>query len=179
MTALMEKAKEKARSIRLLILDVDGVLTNGSIYYGSNGMEMKAFHIHDGLGIKLLRKSGVEVAVISGKKSEAVTRRLNELNIEHAYLGHEDKVPAYEELKQKMGLSDSEVAFMGDDLPDLPLLRRAGLAISVPHAPDIIKQNIDFITKIKAGKGAVREACEFIMEAQGKLQIMLQSYLTK
>jgi 3-deoxy-D-manno-octulosonate 8-phosphate phosphatase (KDO 8-P phosphatase) len=179
MTAVMEKAKEKARSIRLLILDVDGVLTNGTIYYGSNGMEMKAFHIHDGLGIKLLRKSGVEVAVISGKKSEAVTRRLSELNIEHAYLGHEDKVPAYEELKQKMGLSDSEIAFMGDDLPDLPLLRRAGLAISVSQAADVVKQNIDFITKVKAGKGAVREACEFIMEAQGTLQTMLQSYLTK
>lgn len=172
----MVSAADKARSIRLLILDVDGVLTNGIIYYGNDGILLKGFHIHDGMGIKLLKKSGVALAVISGKNSDAVARRLQELEIEHVYLGHGNKLPAYEELKQKLGVSDEAVAFMGDDLPDLPVLRRAGLAISVPQAPEIIRQHVDLITKKKAGKGAVREACEFIMEAQGSLQSVLQSY---
>lgn len=173
----MQAIIEKAKPIRLLILDVDGVLTSGVIYYGNNGMEMKGFHLHDGLGIKLLQKSRVAVAIISGKNSEAVTRRVQELNIEHVYLGHDDKLPPYEELKQKLHLNDSEIAYMGDDLPDLPILRRVGLAITVPQAPEIIRQHADLITKNKAGKGAVREACEFIMEAQGQLQSVIESYL--
>lgn len=175
----MENIIEKAKGIKLLILDVDGVLTTGVIYYGSQGIEFKGFHVHDGLGIKLLQKTGVKVAIISAKKSEAVERRIKDLNIEHTYLGHEDKLPAYEELKQKLGLNDAEIAYMGDDLPDFPLLRRVKLAITVPQAPMIIKQAVDLITKNKAGKGAVREACEFIMEAQDKYQSVIQSYLTK
>jgi len=173
----MATAAEKAKSIRLLILDVDGVMTNGLIYYGANNTELKGFHIHDGLGIKLLQKSGITIAVISGKNSPATAARLAELNIELAYLGHEDKIHAYEELKQKLQVTDSQIAYMGDDLPDLPLLRRAGFAISVPQAPEYIKQHIDYITKKTAGQGAVREACEFIMQAQGKLHTVLQSYL--
>jgi 3-deoxy-D-manno-octulosonate 8-phosphate phosphatase (KDO 8-P phosphatase) len=175
----MQAIIEKAKSIRLFILDVDGVLTPGIIYYGSQGMEMKGFHIHDGLGIKLLQKTGVQVAIISAKKSEPVARRLQDLNIEHAYLGQEEKLPAYEELKQKLQLNDNQIGYMGDDLPDLPLLRRTGLAITVPGAPEIIRQHTDFITKNKGGKGAVREACEFIMKAQGQYQSVIQSYLTK
>lgn len=173
----MQPMLEKAKAIRLLILDVDGILTTGAVYYGSQGFEMRGFHIHDGMGIKLLQKANIQVAVISSKKSEAVEKRLKELNIEHGYLGRENKLPAYEELKQKLGLTDNEIAYMGDDLPDLPLLRRAGLAITVPQAPEIIRQNVDYITKIKPGKGAVREACEFILEAQGQMQFVLQSYL--
>jgi 3-deoxy-D-manno-octulosonate 8-phosphate phosphatase (KDO 8-P phosphatase) len=175
----MASAAEKAKLIRLLILDVDGVLTNGTIYYGNNGIELKGFHIHDGLGINMLQQSGIPVAVISGKTSEGVARRLAELKVEHVYLGHQDKVPAYEELKQTLNLEDQEIAYMGDDLPDLPILFRAGLAISVPQAPAFIKEHVDYTTNIKAGKGAVREACEFIMEAQGTLHSVLQSYLTK
>lgn len=175
----MQPVFEKAKSIRLLILDVDGVLTSGVIYYGNAGMELKGFHIHDGFGIKLLQKAGIQVAIISGKKSEAVARRLEDLKIEYFYLGHEEKVKPYEELKQKLQLSDHEIAYMGDDLPDLPILCRAGLAITVPKAPEIIKQNADYITKQKAGKGAVREACVLIMEAQGCYQSMVQSYLAK
>ncbi|RDI48783.1 KdsC family phosphatase [Aquicella lusitana] len=170
---------EKAKSIRLLILDIDGILTTGILYYGNQGIEVKGFSIYDGLGIKLLQKTGVQVAVISGKTSEAVLRRMRELNIEYAYLGQDDKLPAYEELKEKLQLNDQEIAYMGDDLPDLPLLRRAGFAITVPKAPTIIKQHADLITKTKAGKGAVREICEFIMEAQGQYQSVIQSYLTK
>jgi 3-deoxy-D-manno-octulosonate 8-phosphate phosphatase (KDO 8-P phosphatase) len=173
----MSAAIEKAKAIRLLILDVDGVLTSGVIYYGSDGREMKGFHIHDGLGIKLLQKTGVIVAIISGKNSEAVSRRIKDLNIRHFYLGQEDKLPAYEDLKQRLKIQDHEIAYMGDDLPDLPLLRRAGLAITVPQAPETIKQHVDYITKLKAGKGAVREACEFIMETQDHYQSVIQSYL--
>lgn len=171
--------KEKAKAIRLLILDVDGVLTTGAIYYASQGIHMKGFHIQDGLGMKLLQKTNVEVAIISGKSSDAVEQRMKDLNIKHVYLGHEDKIPAYEELKQRLKLKDHQIAHMGDDLPDLPLFRRVGLSISVPGAPSVIHQNVDFITKRKAGKGAVREACEFIMEAQDQLENVVQSYLIK
>jgi 3-deoxy-D-manno-octulosonate 8-phosphate phosphatase (KDO 8-P phosphatase) len=174
----MQAVIEKAKRIRLLILDVDGVLTSGTIYYGNKEIELKGFHLHDGLGIKLLQKSGVNVGIISGKNSEAVTRRIQELHIEHAYLGYDEKLPAYEELKKTLHLNDEEMAYMGDDLPDLPLLRRAGLAITVPQAPDIIKQHADLITKNKAGAGAVREACEFILNAQDHYQSVIESYLT-
>lgn len=169
----------KAEGIKLLILDVDGVLTTGVIYYLSQGVDMRGFHIQDGLGIQLLQKTGVTVAVISGKKSDAVARRLDELGIQHAYLGHEDKIPAFEELKSQLGLENDQIAYMGDDLPDLPLLRRAGLAITVPQAPEIIQQHADLITKNKGGKGAVREACEFIMKSKNQYQAVIQSYLTK
>lgn len=175
----MQHTLEKAKNIKLLILDVDGILTTGVVYYGSDGFEMKGFHLHDGLGIKLLQKTGVSVAVISGKNSDPVKRRLKELGVEKAYLGHEDKIPPYEELKQLLNLKDNEIAYMGDDLPDLPLLRRAGLALTVAQAPEIIRQHTDFIVKNKPGKGAVREACEFIMEAQGTYQSVIQSYLEK
>jgi 3-deoxy-D-manno-octulosonate 8-phosphate phosphatase (KDO 8-P phosphatase) len=168
---------EQAKKIRLLILDVDGVLTTGALYYGNNDFEMRGFHIHDGLGIKLLQKANIKVAIISGKKSEMVERRMKDLNIEHAYLGHENKLPAYEDIKKKLQIADHEIAYMGDDLPDLPILRRVGFPISVPTAPKIIQQHVAYITKIKPGKGAVREVCELILEAQGQLQSVLQSYL--
>ena len=173
----MDHFIEKAKSIRLLILDVDGVLTSGILYYGNDGFEMKGFNIHDGLGIKLLQKTGVTVAIISGKNSQAVVRRLQELTIEHVYLGHNDKLPIYEQLKQKLKLEDHEIAYIGDDLPDLPILTRVGLAITVPQAPAIIKEHVDFITEKKGGKGAVREACDLIMQAQGRYQSVIQSYL--
>lgn len=175
----MQHVIDKAKPIRLLILDVDGVLTSGLIYYGSHGMELKGFHVHDGFGIKLLQETGIHVAIISGKKSDAVAERVKDFKIQHSYLGYDDKLPPYEELKQKLQLNDNQIAYMGDDLLDLPLLRRAGIAITVPQAPEIIRQHVDFITTRKAGKGAVREACELILEAQGKFLSLQQSYLTK
>ncbi len=173
----MSASINKAQHIRLLILDVDGVLTNGIIYYGTDGIELKGFHIHDGMGIKLLQKAGIDVAIISGKNSEPVARRLQDLKIEHVYLGHIDKLPTYELLKQKLGLTDDAIAYVGDDLPDLPLLRRTGLSITVPGAPDIIMQHVDFITNNHGGRGAVREVCEFILKAQNKYESMIESYL--
>ncbi|OGT62686.1 MAG: hypothetical protein A3E85_00345 [Gammaproteobacteria bacterium RIFCSPHIGHO2_12_FULL_45_12] len=169
---------EKAKHIRVLILDVDGILTSGKIFYQEQGHQILGFHIHDGLGIKLLQKAGIEVAVISGRQSEALTRRLSELNIRLAYLGQEDKRPAYNEIRHKLQLEDQAMAYMGDDLPDLPLLTRAGFAISVPSAPAVIRQHVDLITHQQAGDGAVREACDFIMNAQDLYQPMVQSYLS-
>lgn len=173
----MENAHRKPTATRLLILDVDGVLTNGTLYYGSEGLQLRGFHIHDGLGIKLLQKTGVSVGVISAKKTDYVARRLQELQVTHVYLGYEEKLPAYEDLKQKLGLKDEQIAYMGDDLPDLPILRRVGFAMTVKNAPTIIKQHVDYITEKKGGRGAVREACEFIMNAQGTFQSVVESYL--
>jgi 3-deoxy-D-manno-octulosonate 8-phosphate phosphatase (KDO 8-P phosphatase) len=175
----MESNVEKAKAIRLLILDVDGILTSGLIYYDDQETMIKGFHIHDGLGIKLLQKAGIHVAIITAKHSEAVQKRMRDLNIEHVYMGYEEKLPAYQDLKQKLGLTDNEIAYMGDDLPDLPLLRRVKFALTAPHAPVIIQQHVDYVSKKKAGKGAVREACEFILQAQGKLDSMIESYLLK
>lgn len=169
---------KKAQPIKLLIVDIDGTLTNGVIYYGSAGAEMRAFHVQDGLGLKLLRQSGVEVAAISAKNSEIVGRRLKDLQIKHIYLGVEDKIPAYEKIKEILNLDDEQIAYMGDDLPDLPLLMRAGLAISVPDAPPIIQKHADYITKRNAGLGAAREACELIMHTQNTLDTAIQTYLT-
>ena len=169
----------KARQIKLLALDVDGVMTNGVIYYGTNGPHIKGFHIHDGMGIKLLQKTGVNVAIITSKQSEAVAERANELNITHVYMGRENKVPAYEDLKHKLQLTDEQVAYMGDDLPDLPLLRRAGLAITVPNASPTLIQHIDLITVKQAGNGAVREVCDLIMKAQDQYEAVIQSFLSE
>ncbi len=169
--------QERAAAIRLLIIDIDGVLTSGLIYYGSNQLEIKAFHVHDGLGLKLIQKSGIQVGVITAKKSEAVTRRLNDLGIEHAYCGYEDKRPAYEDIKKRLQLSDEEIAYMGDDLPDLPILMRVHLALTVPQAHELVKQHAHYITKKNAGNGAVREACELIMKAQLTYDHLIKTYL--
>lgn len=170
---------EKAKPVRLLILDVDGILTTGKLFYSAQHQEIKDFHVRDGMGIKLLQQTGVSVAVISGRTSEAVKKRMQELDIEYIFLGDDKKLPLYEQLKQQLGLEDKEIACMGDDLPDLPMLRRAGLALTVPQAPDIIQQYADLVTKTAAGEGAVREACELIMHAQATYPAVLQPYLSE
>lgn len=174
------RTSEKAKAIRLLILDVDGVLTSGSLFYANNTdevVEIKGFHVHDGLGMKLLQRAGIEIAIISAKHSKAVTKRLQDLQIKHVYLGHENKIPVYETLKQTLNLEDNHIAYMGDDLPDLPLLKRAGFSITVPQSSDLIKKHSDYITEHKAGKGAVREICELILHAQDRYEAVIQSYL--
>lgn len=170
---------EKASLIRLLILDVDGVLTSGTIYYGNQHQEIRGFNVLDGLGIKLLQKSGILVGVISAKQSEAVARRLADLEVAHVYLGQANKLPAYEAIKQELSLTDEQIAYMGDDLPDLPLLKRAGLAITVPNSTPIMQQHVDITTVKPGGEGAVREICDFIMKAQNKYDSMVESYLVK
>lgn len=174
-----KKTEEKAKLIQLCLFDIDGVFTSGQIYYGPDQHLIRAFHIHDGLGIKLLHKAGLQVGIISAKHSPSVENRLQDLHITHVYLGYEDKIPAYENIKQKLQLEDEQIAYMGDDLPDLPILRRAGVSITVPAAPDIIKQHSDYITRKKGGKGAVREVCEWLLTVQGLYSSVIQSYLTK
>lgn len=170
-------ATEKAKAIRLAIFDVDGILTSGHIYYGTQGEKFRAFHVHDGLGLKLLMKAGINVGIISAKKSAEVQLRLDELGIHHIYLGQAEKIPAYEKLLKELALTDEQVAYMGDDLPDLALLKRANFAATVPSAAEIIKKSADYISKKKGGKGAVREVSEYILKAQNQYETVIQSYL--
>jgi 3-deoxy-D-manno-octulosonate 8-phosphate phosphatase (KDO 8-P phosphatase) len=167
----------RARRIRWLILDVDGVLTDGRLHYSSGGDESKAFHIQDGLGIKLLQASGVHVAVITGRRSPAVERRAHELGIERLAQGAEDKLDAFEQLLSEVGADPEQAACVGDDLPDLPLLRRCALGVTVPDAPELLRRHAHYVTARRGGEGAVREVCELLMQAQGTLDAILQGYL--
>jgi 3-deoxy-D-manno-octulosonate 8-phosphate phosphatase (KDO 8-P phosphatase) len=175
----MKAVLEKARNIRLVISDVDGVLTSGALLYSSNGIELKVFNVQDGMGIKMLQQTGVQFAIITARKSEAVAQRMHDLKIEHVYQGQANKLLAYEELKQKLNITDHEIAYIGDDLPDLPLLRRVGFSVTVPNAPKIIQENVSWITCTKGGEGAVRELCELIMQAKGTYQPLIDSYLQR
>lgn len=167
----------RARGIRLLVLDVDGVLTNGRLYYGANGDELKAFHIHDGLGLKMLRATGVEVAIVTGRTSRAVELRAENLGVPHVFQGVGDKLAAFEQLRKQLTLPAEAVAAMGDDLPDLPVLRRCGLAACVPEAPALVRSHSHYIAERGGGAGAVRELCELVMAAQGTLEAGMQEYL--
>ncbi len=175
----MELLINKAKKIRLAIFDVDGILTTGSLIYAPDGTELKVFHVLDGHGMKMLRTTGVEVAIITARNSPAVTKRMQDLDIVHVYQGQQDKIAAYEDLKQKLTLTDEQIAYIGDDLPDLPLLRRAGVSTTVANAANLIKDNVDWVTTLEGGKGAAREFCEFIMHAQNTYQAVIDSYLAR
>ena len=165
-----------AKKIKLLLLDVDGVLTDGKLYYGNSGEEMKAFNIQDGLGIKLLQKGGVQVGIITGRMSKLLQRRADELGIDPLIQGREDKLTALNELLQNMHIDMDEIAFMGDDLPDLAVMRRAGLGITPANGSSTNAQQADWQTTNGGGQGAVREVAEMILDAQGKLQTILADY---
>jgi 3-deoxy-D-manno-octulosonate 8-phosphate phosphatase (KDO 8-P phosphatase) len=177
MRTSLELVMEKARKLKLLILDVDGVLTDGKLFFDNEGNEYKAFHARDGHGIKLLRQTGVEVAVISGRKSNSVALRMKNLGIEHVYQGHEDKLAAFHEIIEKTGISPEQTAHVGDDLLDLPIMIRVGLAIAVCDANFAVKQRADWCTTLPGGHGAVREVCDFIMQAQGRFDEVVNAYL--
>jgi 3-deoxy-D-manno-octulosonate 8-phosphate phosphatase (KDO 8-P phosphatase) len=168
---------EKIKKLKLLILDVDGVLTDGRLFFDANGSEYKAFHARDGHGLKLLQETGVEIAIISGRKSRSVSLRMQSLGIQHVYQGYENKVVAFEELLNTMALNPEQVAHVGDDLLDLPLMTRANLAIAVEDAHFAVKDYADCLTDLKGGQGAVREVCDFIMQTQGSFDTILQRYL--
>ncbi len=168
---------EKAKKIKLLILDVDGVLTDGKLFFDNQGNEYKSFHAQDGHGIKLLRQTGVEIAVISGRKSPVVELRMNNLGIRHVYQGHEDKRAAFAEIIAKMALSVEQAAYVGDDLLDLPIMRRVGLSVAVDDANPIVKHYADWCTPRCGGQGAVREVCDLIMQAQGHFDDIVNAYL--
>ena len=167
----------RAQRVRLALFDVDGVMTDGTLFIGASGESFKAFNILDGLGLKLLRGSGVATGIITGRASAAVEARVAELAIDHCITGADDKLRAYTGLCEALGLDDTEVFYMGDDLPDLPVLRRCGLAFCPPEAVAQIREQAHFITHAGGGKGAVREACELLMQAQGNWDTRMQGYL--
>ena len=173
----MEEFSTRAQRIKLIAFDVDGVMTDGSLYLGDDGQEYKAFNSLDGHGMKMLKRSGVERAIITGRTSKVVAQRAANLGITYLYQGIEDKLVAWQELLAKLGLTPEECAFMGDDVVDLPAMRRSGLAISVPAAAAAVRQYAHYVTNLGGGHGAVREACEAIMRAQGTLDAQLAPYL--
>lgn len=166
----------RAARVRLLALDVDGVLTDGLIYYGNNGEELKAFNIKDGLGIKLLQKTGVAVAIITGRQSDIVLRRARELGIEDVVQGRDDKHQALLELCRRQNIDMEDCAYMGDDLPDLAAILAAGLGMTVANASAAVLAAAHWRSMYNGGDGAVREACEFILSAKGVLPALVSEF---
>lgn len=173
----MDDLQSRASNIKLIILDVDGVLTSGEIIIDDTAKEAKAFHVRDGQGIKLLQSAGIKVAIITGRRSEVVAVRAKELEIEYLFQGCNNKLEAYERLKAVTGLTDREIACVGDDINEIPLFKRSGLAVAVADAVDELKRHSHFITTKAGGKGAVREICELILKAQGKWGQVIDAYL--
>jgi 3-deoxy-D-manno-octulosonate 8-phosphate phosphatase (KDO 8-P phosphatase) len=173
----MRDILRKAALIRLVIFDVDGVLTDGRLYLGNDGNEFKAFHIRDGHGIRMLLDAGVEVAIISGRHAASVERRMSDLGIRHAYLGVPDKLSAFDSLLERLGLTADQVAYAGDDLIDLPVMARVGLAIAVRDADPFVKQHAHWQTPSRGGRGAARDVCELLLEARGQLAALRGRYL--
>ncbi len=173
----MQDPIECARPIKAVIFDVDGVLTDGSLYLGDDGQEYKAFNSRDGHGMVMLRESGVTLAIITGRRSEVVRIRMESLGVDHVYQGQRDKLPAYEQLKQQLGIDDAQMAYVGDDVVDLPVMRRVGFAVAVADAHPLVLEHAHWRTGSPGGRGAAREVCELIMRAQGKLDAMLAGYL--
>lgn len=172
----MNDLRAKAAKIKLVIFDVDGVLTDGHFYFDEQGREYKGFFAHDGLGIKLLRKTGVDVAIISGRVSVSVSQRMDSLGIERVYQGYQDKLIAFDTILKETGLSPEEIAHVGDDLLDLPLFRRVGLSVAVANAHPSVLTHVDWRTTQPGGFGAAREVCDLIMDAQGKLQGIIEQH---
>jgi 3-deoxy-D-manno-octulosonate 8-phosphate phosphatase (KDO 8-P phosphatase) len=173
----MQDLTARAQQIRLLVLDVDGVLTNGGLFFGDDGQEYKMFNSRDGHGMRMLQDAGIPIAIITGRQSEVVKHRMENLGVAHVYQGQREKLPAFEALLQEVGLAAEQVAYVGDDVVDLPILIRVGLAIAVQDAHTLVKQHAHWTTPQGGGRGAVRDACELIMQAQGTLDAALGHYL--
>lgn len=167
---------EAARGIRLLILDVDGVLTDGSIVLDNEGNELKRFHVRDGHGIKMLQRAGVEVAIITGRQSKVVELRAAELGIREVYQRCRDKAVAYAQILEKLGITDRETAYVGDDVVDIPLLMRAGLPVAVADAEEEARARAMMVTSKNGGRGAVREVTDFILKAKGLWDEIIAKY---
>ncbi len=175
---LLDKLNQKAKKIKLIIFDVDGVLTDGGLYFSDEGTELKRFNSLDGLGIKLLKQNGIEVAVISARSSKNVAHRMKNLGIEHFYQGQDDKLVAFNNLIKKLSFQSEQVAYMGDDIIDLPAMRKTGLPIAVANAHELVKENAYFVTKKIGGHGAVREVCDLLLKAQNAFDKAMKKYLT-
>ena len=166
----------RAKKIKCVVFDVDGVMTDGGLGIGDDGQEYKNFHSLDGLGMKLLKATGVEMAIITGRTSKVVTKRAESTGIAHFYQGVENKLDAFNDLLHKMSLQADEMAFMGDDVVDAPAMLRCGLAITVPTGHRLLKPHAHYITTAPAGRGAVREVCELIMQAQGTFDTQMAPF---
>ena len=164
--------------MRVAAFDVDGVLTDGALYYTDAGEELKAFNVQDGHGIKMLQESGVAIAIITSRKSKLTANRARNLGIEHLYQGVDNKLDAMNALLKSLGLTLEDASYMGDDVIDLPVMRRCGFAASVPEAPALVRQHAHYVTRAGGGRGAAREFCEFVLHAQGNLDAALARYLT-
>lgn len=169
-------ALEKAKAIRLLLLDVDGVLTDGTLLYSSSGEEYKAFNTQDGFGITLLHQAGIECGVITARRSEMVQRRAEELKMQHIYQGARKKNEAFRTILKNTGFKPFEVAYMGDDWLDLVLLQQVGLALAPANAAVEVKEKAHYVTPRSGGQGAVRDACDLLLAARGELPKLLQTY---
>ncbi len=173
----MNDVIEKAKQVKCLISDVDGVMTEGFLFLDHQGNELKAFHVQDGMGLKLLMSAGIQVAVITTCRNAIIEHRMKQLGIELYYTGQVDKRSAYQHLKEKLQLADEAFAYVGDDLPDLPIIRQVGLGIAVANAVEQVKEFADWQTEASGGRGALREVSDLILRAQNKSEQALQRYL--
>ncbi len=173
----MQELLEKAKNIQVVIFDMDGILTDGTLYLTDGGEEIKAFNSYDNHGMKMLKASGIELAIITARKSRCMTLRAENLGIPLIYQGAKNKLQVFEELQTKLRLDVSACAYMGDDLIDLPVLSRCGLSICVPTTPALVKKQVHYVTRLEGGHGAVREVCEMVMLAQDTLDAQLETFL--
>ncbi|PLY03547.1 MAG: phenylphosphate carboxylase subunit delta [Desulfuromonas sp.] len=171
--------EDKLAAIRLLLLDVDGVMTDGRIVYDNQGNELKAFDVKDGHGLKVLQRAGIKVGIITGRESEIVRKRARELGIEILYQGAKRKLEPYEEILASEGLTDEQVAYVGDDVVDLPILRRVGFSATVADAVADVLPLVDYVTQRPGGRGAVREICDLLVKAAGKWDELTARYFTE
>ena|SRR5438874_2343381 len=176
MRFIASDALARARRVRLVIFDVDGVLTDGRLWYGPGGEQLKAFHAFDGHGVKLLELGGLKTALLSGRESQAVAERARELGIEHVVQGADDKRSAFQQLLRRLRMKPQATAYMGDDVVDMPVLTRCGFACAPHEAPEDVRRCAHYVACAPAGHGAAREVCEFILEAQGKLGRVLSRF---
>jgi len=173
----MNQVLDKAKKIQCVICDIDGVLTDGLIYIDNHANEQKAFNIQDGLGLKLLMAAGIEVAVITGSQNAVIDHRMKQLDIRHYFKGQINKQAAFQELKTRLNLNNDAFAYVGDDLPDLPIMKQVGLGVAVSNAVRQVKEIAAWNTELHGGRGAVREVCDLILNAQNKLDSALEAFL--
>ncbi len=173
----LSSIERRASRIKLLLMDCDGVLTDGRLWLTEEGDEQKSFNTHDGLGLSLLHRAGLKSGIITGRSSKAVTRRAAELGVEFVRQGNPDKIAAFEQTLHQAGVTENEVAFVGDDLPDIPLMKRAELAVAVADAVEETRSVAHYVTRAKGGRGAVREVVELILKSQGRWHVLVDEYL--
>jgi 3-deoxy-D-manno-octulosonate 8-phosphate phosphatase (KDO 8-P phosphatase) len=169
--------RNNAKAVKLMIFDVDGVMTDGGLYYTESGEELKAFNTLDGHGLKMLQASGVKLAIITGRTSKLVEHRARNLGLDYLYQGAHNKLEVFQQLLLEAGVQPEQCGYMGDDVVDLPVMRRVAFSVAVPDAPQIVRQHAGYVTVARGGFGAVREACELVMREQGTLDAALAPYL--